>query len=267
MELCSCIATGRESNRAGGQRITVALAGQRLAVSLALDAGNHSLAEAWLETHASWLDWSGAILGRAENYLLLARFHCLSGDHDAAHQAATTALEHASNPRQTLALIAAHRTLGELLVTSGRHDEAAYHLSASLELADACSALFERALTQVALAELHIAADRKGVARELLDEAHAVCDQLGARPTLNRIAALQTTIQHDRAPAIYPAGLSRREVEVLRLVANGLTDAGVAEQLFISPRTVGTHLTSIYTKLDVSSRTAAARFAVEQGLV
>jgi hypothetical protein len=153
---------------------------------------------------------------------MLARFHRLSGDDIAARTAATTALHHASNPRQPLALIAAHRTLGELLTVGGQHDEAAQHLSASLELADACSALFERALTQVALAELHIAADRKGVARELLDEAHAVCDQLGARPTLNRIAALQATIQHYRAPAIYPAGLSRREVEVLRLVANGL---------------------------------------------
>lgn len=251
----------------GTQRIRVALEGQRLAVSLALDAGNRPLAEAWLETHADWLDWSGAVLGRAEQHLMLARLHRLSGDDIAAHVGAMTALQHASNPRQPLALIAAHRTLGELLIVGGQHDEAAQHLSASLELADACSALFERALTQVALAELHIATGRKDVPRALLDEVQAACESLGARPTLDRVAALQSTIQHDRTPSNYPAGLSRREVEVLRLVANGLTDAGVAEQLFISPRTVGTHLTSIYTKLDVSSRTAAARFAVEQGLV
>ena len=65
----------------------------------------------------------------------------------------------------------------------------------------------------------------------------------------------------------YPAGLTAREVEVLRLVAQGLTDAQVAEQLVISPRTVNTHLTSIYSKLDVDSRTAASRFAIEQRLV
>ena len=65
----------------------------------------------------------------------------------------------------------------------------------------------------------------------------------------------------------YPAGLTAREVEVLRLVAQGLTDAQVAEQLVISPRTVNTHLTSIYSKLGVDSRTAASRFAIDQQLV
>ena len=64
-----------------------------------------------------------------------------------------------------------------------------------------------------------------------------------------------------------PAGLTAREVEVLRLVAQGLTDAQVAEQLVISPRTVNTHLTSIYNKLGVDSRTAATRFAVDHQLV
>ena len=65
----------------------------------------------------------------------------------------------------------------------------------------------------------------------------------------------------------YPAGLTAREVEVLRLVAQGLTDAQVAEQLVISPRTVNFHLTSIYSKLGVSSRSAATRYAMEQHLV
>ena len=64
-----------------------------------------------------------------------------------------------------------------------------------------------------------------------------------------------------------PAGLTAREVEVLRLVAQGLTDAQVGEQLVISRRTVNWHLTSIYSKLGVSSRSAATRFAIEQYLV
>jgi ATP/maltotriose-dependent transcriptional regulator MalT len=65
----------------------------------------------------------------------------------------------------------------------------------------------------------------------------------------------------------YPAGLSAREVEVLRLVAQGLTNEQVAEQLVISPRTVNTHLTSIYGKIQVSSRSAATRYAIEHNLV
>ena len=54
---------------------------------------------------------------------------------------------------------------------------------------------------------------------------------------------------------------------MLRLVAQGLSDARVAEHLVISPRTVNTHLTSIYNKLGVESRTAATRYAVEHQLV
>ena len=63
------------------------------------------------------------------------------------------------------------------------------------------------------------------------------------------------------------AGLSAREIEVLRLVAQGLTDRDVAERLIVSPRTVHSHLASIYTKLGVTSRGAAVRVALESGLV
>ena len=65
----------------------------------------------------------------------------------------------------------------------------------------------------------------------------------------------------------YPANLSKREVELLRLVALGLSNVEVAARLFLSTNTVRAHLYSIYSKINVTSRTAAARFAVEHGLV
>jgi DNA-binding CsgD family transcriptional regulator len=65
----------------------------------------------------------------------------------------------------------------------------------------------------------------------------------------------------------YPAGLTEREVEVLRLAAKGLTTAEVAERLYLSPRTVESHLQRIYAKLAVPSRGAAIRFAVKHDLV
>lgn len=67
-------------------------------------------------------------------------------------------------------------------------------------------------------------------------------------------------------PETYPAGLTSREVEVLRLVAQGLTNAQVAERLVLSRLTVNSHLRSIYGKLGVTTRSAATRFALEQGL-
>jgi DNA-binding CsgD family transcriptional regulator len=77
----------------------------------------------------------------------------------------------------------------------------------------------------------------------------------------------RSTTPEPTAPETYPAGLSAREVEVLRLVAQGLTNAEVAERLFISSRTVGWHLGYIYRKLGFSSRTEATRFAAEHGLL
>jgi ATP/maltotriose-dependent transcriptional regulator MalT len=63
------------------------------------------------------------------------------------------------------------------------------------------------------------------------------------------------------------AGLTEREVAVLRLLARGLSNAEIAEQLVLSPRTVGAHLRSIFSKLDVTTRTAAARVAIDLKLV
>ncbi len=79
-------------------------------------------------------------------------------------------------------------------------------------------------------------------------------------------AKARTDTKRRRSPA-YPQGLTEREGEVLRLVAQGLTDAQIAEALVISPRTVNAHLRSIYTKLDITSRNAATYFALEHHLI
>jgi predicted ATPase/DNA-binding CsgD family transcriptional regulator len=68
-------------------------------------------------------------------------------------------------------------------------------------------------------------------------------------------------------PATSPAGLTLRENEVLRLLATGLTSAQIAEQLIISVLTVNGHIRSIYSKLGVTSRSAATRYAIEHKLV
>jgi DNA-binding NarL/FixJ family response regulator len=64
-----------------------------------------------------------------------------------------------------------------------------------------------------------------------------------------------------------PNGLTAREVEVLRLLAQGLTSAQIAERLVIGVVTVNFHVRSIYSKLGVTSRAAATRYALEHGLV
>ena len=68
------------------------------------------------------------------------------------------------------------------------------------------------------------------------------------------------------SPPTYPAGLTAREVEVLRLLAAGMTDLQIAEKLVLSPRTVHAHISSIYSKLGVTSRSLATRYAIEHHL-
>jgi ATP/maltotriose-dependent transcriptional regulator MalT len=240
---------------------------QRLATALCLDAGDRTQAHAWLVAYDRWLAWSGAVQGRAEGDLLWARYY---NDADAVDQAmihAARAFESASAPRQPLPLLAAHRMLGELEQAQGQYDAARAYLDAALALADACRSPYERARTLLAMAELCLAANEPADAQAHLAEAEIIFTALGAvldRPRAEAITAhLSGTKPLKRA---YPAGLTAREVEVLRLIAAGLSNPEAAAELSISPRTVGQHLHSIYGKFGVSSRAAASRMAAEYGL-
>jgi DNA-binding CsgD family transcriptional regulator/tetratricopeptide (TPR) repeat protein len=239
-----------------------------IAVELALDAADAPLARQWLATRQRWLDWSaGIVLGRASQTLLTARLHLLEGNLDLAREAALTALDLASQPRQPLALLAAHRQLAELDLLQRRFDAARQHLDNALYLATTCDAAWEQAATRLVLAELQFTLGQHNEARQTLSDARQRAIALGAQPL---VAAIDTLVRAQGASITDDAarfGLSQRELEVLRLVTQGMTDAQIGEQLFISSRTVSGHMQSIFNKLGVSSRTAATAFAFERGLI
>jgi DNA-binding NarL/FixJ family response regulator len=93
-----------------------------------------------------------------------------------------------------------------------------------------------------------------------LEFARSTFARLGARPDLDRVQELQHT-----AEAVGP--LSAREIEVLRLVAAGRTNHAIAAELFVSERTVHRHVSNIFDKLGVNSRTAAASYAIQHRIV
>jgi DNA-binding CsgD family transcriptional regulator len=121
----------------------------------------------------------------------------------------------------------------------------------------ACEVAHARALVGLAMREL---GDREGADGELRWARRAL-ERLGASVDERRIASYLD----DGTPA--PADLTGREVEVLRLVAAGRSNREIATELVISEHTVARHLSNIFTKLDVRSRTAAAAFAHEHALL
>ena len=238
---------------------------QRLAADLCLDAGDFAGARAWLEAHDVWLAWSESVLGQADGRLAWARYHLAEANVARARELAFEARTLAGDPDQPLVSLAAHRFLGQIGIAERNYPRAETHLGAALDLAGACEAPFERALTLLALAELRAAVGTSDEAAALLDEVRQICVPLGAAPTLARADALAARLATNGEA--YPAGLTQREVDVLRLLAQRQTDKEIAEALFLGPRTVQSHVAHILNKLGVGNRRDAAAEANRLGLL
>jgi DNA-binding CsgD family transcriptional regulator len=121
---------------------------------------------------------------------------------------------------------------------------------------------YDAARTRVLIGQACRALGDADTAEMEFDAARWVFQELGAAPDLARVERLS---RHTPAPA--PGGLSLREVQVLRLVAAGRTNRAIAEELFLSEKTVHRHVSNIFTKLEVSSRSAATAYAFGHDLV
>lgn len=123
-----------------------------------------------------------------------------------------------------------------------------------------------------------VAAARVSLGPEAFAAAWSAGRALPLEDVLAEACAVPATIPQEASPApsvppvtagpapALPDGLSSREVEVLRLLASGLTNAQIGDRLFISPRTVNAHLYRIYNKLGLTSRSAAVRYVFDHGL-
>jgi len=119
---------------------------------------------------------------------------------------------------------------------------------------------YEEATARTLLGQALREAGDEDAAIESFAAAAKMFDQIGAR--------IEVRLLTGEAPApAFPAGLTEREVEVLRLVAAGKTNNEIAAELFLSVKTVSRHLSNIFTKIAVTSRAGATAFAFEHGLV
>ena len=238
-----------------------------LGANLCLDAGDPEQARRWITARDHWLQWSGARLWNAENLLLWASYSRAIGAREKAFDYATRALTEASAPRQPLTQLRIRRLLGDVCTALKQHDLAFSHLEESLALADSCAAPYERALTQLALAELHSTTGNQEQVTPLCDDVRSFCEPRGAQPALDRMFALLPTAAKPPSPALQRSGtLTERETEVLRQIARGKSNRQIADEMFISTRTVERHVANIYTKIRVHNRVEATAYALQQEL-
>jgi DNA-binding CsgD family transcriptional regulator len=165
---------------------------------------------------------------------------------------------------------AAARHLGMLATAMKRWADAERHFEAALEMNRRQGGRPWLAHTQYAYAAMLRARAGPGDRErglKLLDDAGALARELGMKGLVERAAALREALESEPARVRYPAGLSQREVEVLRLVAAGRGNREIAERLFVSHNTVANHVRSILTKTNTANRTEAAAFAVQHKLL
>jgi DNA-binding NarL/FixJ family response regulator len=152
---------------------------------------------------------------------------------------------------------------GILAAAGGRHDDARRRLEDAIAGFDRIGAVFESLTARIELAESLIALGRVDVAEE---EARGAVDGLTALGASIDAARAQRTLSRCSAPeptAVRPAEeVTARERDVLRLLAEGLTNRQIAERLMVSEHTVHRHVTNMLRKLDLPSRAAAAAYAV-----
>ena len=202
-----------------------------------------------------------------------ATFLAEAGDGDGTRACAAALGRIASESPQDETLSAFSHGLAETALLDGDHVTAADQFATALDLLRNVGAPFERIHSERRGARALVLAGRNDEAVERLVSAHRSAKRLKVVPLVERITAELAALgeRADRRSGPHAAagdgGLTRRETEVVRLVAVGLTNREIARELFLSPRTVDSHVQNVLLKLDCRSRADATRRATELGLL
>lgn len=186
----------------------------------------------------------------------------LAADEPAAARVAVGELEEiADELGGPLASALFAQSIGCLLLREGDLREGLESLQRARALWLELAAPYEAARVRVRIAGACRALGDRDTERMETEAARATFEELGAAPEIERLAA-QSSGEHGAA-----GGLTPRETEVIRLVSTGRTNRQIAEELFISEKTVARHISNIFRKLGLSTRAAATAYAYEHDLV
>jgi ATP/maltotriose-dependent transcriptional regulator MalT len=193
---------------------------------------------------------------------------------DEAHACADALTRIATSSGHGDALAALAHALGEIALADGEPELAADQLGRAVDLHRTLRIPAERAQMLHRAGVALAAAGERELAIERHAEAYRLARKLGARPLAGRAASAVEDLGESVEQRLGPAAadgegspLTRRELEVVRLVADGRTNREIAGELFLSPRTVDMHVRNILAKLDCRSRVEASIKAGEAGLL
>ncbi|MCE9627187.1 MAG: LuxR C-terminal-related transcriptional regulator [Candidatus Eisenbacteria bacterium] len=247
--------------RAGGTSPYVALG----LATIAFERGDAATARDLLERQLRNLP-EVAILPRYRTELNLALMRAATGDMagaDAAAQAVTRLAAVAGTPGPRAA--AAH-SWGRIALLRGQHEQARVHFEDAIDGAQQAALPFREAVSRIGLGEALQLLGREAAGHAEREQGMAILSRLGAQPrvdALQRGLPFNASMQHMPEPAKLP--LSARELEVLRLVAQGMSNKQVAAELHLSEHTIKRHVANILKRLDLPSRAAAVAFVAREG--
>jgi DNA-binding NarL/FixJ family response regulator len=200
----------------------------------------------------------GDRLARARLLVAQVEIAIALGDEATAAAAADELDEVASVYGSSGLQAAARRSRGAVLLATGNPEEALSTLRTACSRWNELEAPYDCAKVRVLLAQAY---------RQLGDIESSDRELAAARTAFEALgAALDASEVAGRGRAVLPNGLTEREAQVLALVAAGCTNRQIADELFLSQKTVARHISNIFTKIGVTTRTAAARFAFEHGV-
>jgi ATP/maltotriose-dependent transcriptional regulator MalT len=258
-----CFALSQEVGFKEGVAAYYCVSGQ-----VALSRGDLATARVLAEKSAALYNEMGHRHGRAKSLAVAGKVSATEGDLASARARYEQCLAISGELNENWVVALYLLELGEVVAAQQQVEWAAQLWGASEVLREASSipiplveqADYERAVSTVRA--------------KLGERAFAVAWRQGRSMTVEQTLAakghipipVRSSREIPASSTTYPDKLTAREVEVLRLLAGGLTDLKIAEKLVLSPRTVHTHISSIYTKLGITSRSAATRYAIEHNL-